>query len=60
MSNQRPIFNNGLYGKANRTVMNAFMDSADALAANQPGRWHAVIFTGWWAWHWRNEQHRGQ
>jgi len=36
MSNQRPIFNSGLYGKANRTVMNAFMDSADALAANQP------------------------
>lgn len=35
MSNQRPIFNNGLYGKANRTVMNAFMESADTLAANQ-------------------------
>lgn len=35
MSNQRPIFNSGLYGKANRTVMNAFMDSADTLAANQ-------------------------
>lgn len=35
MSNQRPIFNNGLYGKANRTVMNAFMDSSDTLAANQ-------------------------
>lgn len=35
MSNQRPIFNDGLYGKANRTVMNAFMDSADILAANQ-------------------------
>ena len=36
MSNQRPIFNSGLYGKANRTVMNAFMDSAETLAANQP------------------------
>lgn len=35
MSNQRPIFNSGLYGKANRTVMNAFMESADTLAANQ-------------------------
>lgn len=35
MSNQRPIFNSGLYGKANRTVMNAFMESADTLAVNQ-------------------------
>jgi hypothetical protein len=35
MSNQRPIFNSGLYGKANRTVMNAFMESADTLSANQ-------------------------
>jgi hypothetical protein len=35
MSNQRPIFNSGLYGKANRTVMNAFMESADTLSVNQ-------------------------
>ena len=31
MSYQRPIFNNGLFGKANAFVMNGFVDSAAAL-----------------------------
>ncbi len=40
MSYQRPIFNAGLYGKANASVMNGFVDSAEAVFANEEGlRW---------------------
>lgn len=37
MSHQRPIFQNGLYGKANQIVMNGLLDAADAVVANSPG-----------------------
>lgn len=40
MSYQRPIFNSGLYGKANASVMNGFVDSAEAVFFNEEGlRW---------------------
>lgn len=40
MSYQRPIFNSGLYGKCNASVMNGFVDSAEAVFANEEGlRW---------------------
>jgi len=35
MSNQRPIFNAGLYGKANRVVMNDMMDGTEFTQNNQ-------------------------
>lgn len=40
MSFQRPIFENGLFGKANRFVCNTWTDSAEMVANNAEGiRW---------------------
>jgi hypothetical protein len=40
VSFQRPIFNSGLFGKANRFVCNAWTDSAEAVGENAEGiRW---------------------
>ena len=37
MSDQRPIFNSGLYGKANRVVMNGLIDAAEAFQQHRDG-----------------------
>lgn len=37
MSFQRPIFNKGLFGRANASVCNAWMDSAETVAQNAEG-----------------------
>jgi hypothetical protein len=37
VSDQRPIFNSGLYGKANRVVMNGLVDAAEAFQQHRDG-----------------------
>lgn len=37
MSHQRPIFNSGIYGKANQVVMNTLLEAADAVQIHSAG-----------------------